>query len=146
MLERVSLRIGRPLALRESARVVIPTGTSMGLKDTNSVDLVTKALPGDDCSLVLFVIDDGTVLDEMQRYKLLLAKLTAYVNYVASPAFQNTNPGVGFPEVLVRVLCKTPPNEAMLDVQAVGAKGDVKNRLKVVFADEDTFMAGLKSG
>ena len=82
----------------------------------------------------------------MQRYKLLIAKLTAYVSYVASAEFRSANPGVGFGDVLVRVLCKSPPNDAMSDVQAIGAKGEVQKRLKVVFADYDGFMAALKSG
>jgi hypothetical protein len=118
----------------------------MGLKDTNSVDIVAKALPGDDCKVVLFAVDDGTIMDEVQRYKLLIAKLGSYVEYVASSEFQSANPGVGFGDVLVRVLCVTPPNQAMTDVQAVGAKGQAHNRLKVVFADYDSFRAGLKSG
>jgi hypothetical protein len=125
---------------------VIPTGTALGLKDTNSIDIVTKAMPGDICKLVLFVVDDGMITDELQRYKLLIEKLTAYVNYVASTEFRSTHPGVGFGDVLVRVLCKIPPNEAMSDVQAIGAKGDLQNRLKVVFADYDGFMAGPKAG
>jgi hypothetical protein len=119
-------------------------GGTLGLKDTNSVDIVTNALPGDDCKLVLFAVDDGTTTDELERYNLLIAKLTAYVNYVASHDFRSAHPGVGFGDVLVRVLCKTPPNDAMSAVQAIGAKGEVQNRLKVVFADYDRFMAALK--
>jgi hypothetical protein len=123
--------------------LVIPTGGILGLRDTDSVDIVTKALPGDDCKLVLFVLDDGSIGDELKRYTLLTSKLAAYVEYVASPEFRSAFPGVGFGDVLVRVVCKTPPNEAMSDVQAVGAKGEVLNRLKVVFADRDSYLASL---
>jgi hypothetical protein len=118
----------------------------LALQDTDSVDVVTRAFPGDDCKIVLFAIDDGTVSDEVQRYKLLIAKLTAYVKYVGSAEFRSENPGVGFGDVLVRVVCRTPPNDAMRHVQAIGAKGEAQNRLKVVFSNYDSFMASLKSG
>ena len=117
----------------------------MGLQDTGTVDIISKPLPGDPCRLVLYVVDDGSVTDEIQRYELLVDKLVNYVNYVAGPAFRESYPGIGFSDVLVRVLCKTPPNDAMGDVQAIGAKGDAANRLKVTFADYDGFMTGLGS-
>ena len=33
------------------------------------------SLPGDDRKLVLFVVDDGSVTDQLQRYNLLVSKL-----------------------------------------------------------------------
>ena len=66
----------------------------MGLKDTNIVDLVTKSLLGDDCKLVLFVMDDGSITDQVHRYRLLISKLTNYVKYVSSEDFQRDNPGI----------------------------------------------------
>ena len=61
-------------------------------------------LPGDDgYKLVLFAIDDGTVVDELQRYKLLIAKLTAYVSYVASAEFRSAHPDVDFGDGQTRV-------------------------------------------
>jgi hypothetical protein len=117
----------------------------MGLQDTDTVDIVAKALPGDPCKLILYVVDDGSITDEIRRYKLLIEKLTGYVNYVAGTEFRESHPGIGFSDVLVRVLCRRPPNDAMSEVQAVGAKGDAANRLKVAFADYDEFMAALKS-
>ena len=133
----------RPATERRS---VIALGAALGLEDTNSIDIVSNALPGDDCKIVLYAIDDGTTTDELRRYQLLIEKLRAYVDHVASAEFRSSHPNVGFGDVLVRVLCKTPPNDVMLDVQAVRPKGDAHNRLKVVFADLDSFLAALKSG
>jgi hypothetical protein len=117
----------------------------VGLKDVDSVDIVTKATPGDDCKLVLFAIDDGSVEDEGPRFELLLAKLTAYANYVASAKFRSSYPEIGFGDVLIRVLCKKPASQSMSNVQSVGLKGITEGRLRVVFADYDGFMATLKS-
>jgi hypothetical protein len=116
----------------------------VGLKDVDSVDIVTKAMPGDDCKLVLFAVDDGNIADEMLRYELLVAKLTAYANYVVSAEFRSTYPEIALNDVLVRVLCKKPASAAMSNVQSVGIKGDAKGRLRVVFADYDGFVAALK--
>jgi hypothetical protein len=102
-------------------------------------------MPGDDCKVVLWVIDDGTVTDELLRYKLLIEKLTGYVNYVASDGFRKENPDVEFGDVLVRVLCTRPPNDVMREVQGVGARADNQRRLRVVFDDYEQFMAALRS-
>lgn len=56
----------------------------MGLNNTSAIDLITEPFPGDDCKLVLFVVDDGSVTDQLQRYNLLVSKLTNYVNFVSS--------------------------------------------------------------
>ena len=118
----------------------------MGLKDTHIVDLVTRPLPGDTCKLVLFVVDDGSVEDPVRRYKLLIAKLTAYVTYVAGDDFRTQYPGLTHADVLVRVLCVTPPNDAMTDVQGIGARNNPDARLRVVFADYNQFFQSLKPG
>lgn len=116
----------------------------MGLDNTDAIDLITKPLPGDDCKLVLFVVDDGSITDQLQRYNLLVSKLTNYVNFVASEDFRRENPGIDHADVLIRVICTTPPNEAMLNVQAVGKKNDVAQRLRVLFVDRASFLADSK--
>ena len=93
---------------------------------------------------MLLVVDDGTVEDEIERYRLLIDKLMAYVEFVGSSGFRNEHPGIGFADVLVRVLCKVPANQAMQDMQAIGPKGDRRNRLRLVFEDYDGFVARLK--
>ena len=117
----------------------------VALSDTDKVDLVTKPLPGNDCKLVLYVVDEGGIADPLRRYQVLVQKLTAYVTYVGSDGFRRSNPGVGFPDVLVRVLHTTPPIEAMTDIQAVGAKGEAGQRCKVVFEDYNAFRGRLGS-
>ena len=116
----------------------------MGLKDSGIVDMITKPLPGDDCKLVLFVVDDGSIADQLQRYQLLKSKLLSYLNFVSSEKFQSEHPGINHADVLVRVVHTTPPNEAMLDVQAIGPKGDAAQRMRVVFVDRAEFLANMK--
>jgi hypothetical protein len=116
----------------------------MGLNNTNTIDLITKPFPGDDCKLVLFVVDDGSITDERQRYKLLVSKLTNYVNFVSSEDFRREHPGIDHADVLIRVICTTPPNEAMLNIQAVGKKNDGAQRPRVLFVDRASFLADSK--
>ena len=111
----------------------------MGLNNTNIIDLITKPFPGDNCKLVLLVVDDGTITDQLQRYSLLISKLTNYVNFVSSEDFRRKNPGIDHADVLIRVVYTTPPNEAMLNVQAVGKRNDAAQRLRVVFVDRASF-------
>lgn len=115
----------------------------MSLKDANSIDLITNPLPGDDCKLVLFIIDDGTTADELQRYQLLKSKLTAYLTYVEGDDFQSTYPGVGFADVLIRVLSVTPPNDAMSEMRAIGPAGEPAKRLRIEFEDYEDFRQRL---
>jgi len=109
-----------------------------------TIDIITKPLPGDDCKLVLLIVDDGTVEDEVERYRFLIDKLRAYLEFVGSAEFRNKHPGIGFADVLVRVLCKVPANQAMQDMQTIGPKGDSRNRLRLVFEDYDGFVDKLK--
>ena len=43
----------------------------MALSDTDKVDLVTDPLPGDDCKLVLYVVNEGRIADPLRRYRRL---------------------------------------------------------------------------
>ena len=113
----------------------------MGLENTTTIDLITKPFPGDGCDLVLYIVDSGSVSDEVERYKLLIDKLSSYVAYVASEEFSWSNQEVDPSKVIVRVLCRTEPNEAMLAVEAVRPRGDDSLRISVLFEDLDGFYA-----
>jgi hypothetical protein len=116
----------------------------MALSNTDTVDLVTKPLPGDACKVVLFVVDSEEPTDELQRYQLLIEKLTSYLNHAMSEQFLAEHPGVTPPDILIRVLCKAPPNQAMLNIQQIGAKGDPASRIPVVFEDYTEFLANMR--
>lgn len=117
----------------------------MALTDCDSIDLITKPLPGDEeCRLVLYVVDDGSVVDENERYRLLVVKLASYLQYVSSPGFASENPGVGLSDVLVRVLCKTPASDTMLDIKTISPKGDARIGVRVLFENYADFVGKLK--
>jgi hypothetical protein len=116
----------------------------LGLKETTTIDLITQPLPEDPCKLVLYVIDDGSVSDPTQRHKLLISKLACYMQFVLSEDCRLENPGIKLDDVLVRVLCKVPPNQLMREVQAVAAKNAPDGRLRVAFEDYDRFAKSLK--
>jgi hypothetical protein len=119
------------------------------LRDTDSIDIVSKPFPSDDCKLLLFVTDDGSVTDEIERYQLLTAKLSSYVRYVTDDEFLASHPGVRPADVVIRVICVRPANAAMLEVQAVAPRGegnDATRRVRVEHFGQAEFQARLEAG
>lgn len=121
----------------------------MSLRNPNSVDVVSKPFPGDDCKVLLFMMDDGSVVDEFERLQLHVAKLSGYVQYVADPRFVCSHPDVRPADVLIRVVCARPASDAMRQVQAVSLSGkgtDPTHCLRVEFLEHGEFEAQLKTG
>ena len=120
----------------------------MSLTTLDTIDLISRPLPGDNCKLVLFVTDGGSVTDEVERFSLLVAKLTNYLRWVASAQFRREHPGVAIDDVLVRVACARPPTPAMTDIQSLAWKGDdgaVVGRMRVEFFNHDDMRRVLRS-
>lgn len=111
----------------------------MGIENTETLDMMVGSLDGIKNGLDLIIIDAGSVSDEATRYGMLVDKLAAYVNFVMSDEFAHEYPHTRAAEVTIRVLCATPPNEAMLKVKAVYPHDDRVNRVRVVFEDVDDF-------
>jgi hypothetical protein len=121
----------------------------VSLRNSNTVDIVCKALPGDPGKLVLYVVDDGSIDDQLERYRLLISKLTTYVMYVADSNFTVKHPGVEARDVFIRVVCVVPPNEAMTEVQAIKqrtADHPAPWSLRVEFMAHDEFTRRLHAG
>ncbi len=109
----------------------------MGIENTETIDMMTKSLDGTPNGLDLMIIDAGSIQDEATRFNMLVDKLSAYVNFVLSAEFAQEYPKTAAKQVMIRVLCATPPNEAMLKVNAVYPSDDRTNRIRVVFEDVD---------
>src|SRR5262245_57891204 len=99
--------------------------------DSTTVDIISKAMPGSPFKVLLWIVDDGTVIDQVQRYELLIKKLKLYWIFVGTPQFRKDFPDTRSGDVQVRVVCKTPPTVAMSDIHAVGEKGE--DDMRVVF-------------
>lgn len=84
---------------------------SMGLSDTNSIDIVLDATRHAKCTLL--IVDGQAHTDQELRFNQFLSKLRGYVAYVISDQFAADHPGVEPNEVLIGVTCSTPPSEAM---------------------------------
>ncbi|HEX9938847.1 MAG TPA: hypothetical protein VGB15_17035 [Longimicrobium sp.] len=120
----------------------------MPLTSIDTIDIISQPLPGDLCKLLLFVSDGGTVADPVERFSLLVAKLTNYLRWVASPQFGREHPGVAIDDVLVRVICATPPTEQMENIQSLAWKGDdgaVIGRMRVEFMSRADMARRLKA-
>ena len=115
----------------------------MGIENIETVDMMTKSLDGIANGLDLIIIDAGSIQDEITRYAMLIDKLAAYVNFVMSNEFADEYPHTHAAQVLIRVLCATPPTEAMLKVSAVYPGDDKSQRIHVVFEDVDEFKRRL---
>jgi hypothetical protein len=121
----------------------------MPLQTADSIDIVCQPFPGDTCKLLLFITDDGSVSDELQRYQLLTAKLTTYIRYIVSQEFREKYPDIGPQDVIVRVICERPPNQAMTEIQSVaprGEGGDTTKRIRVQFFEQKEFKRRLTAG
>lgn len=110
----------------------------MSLLDHNSVDIVVRSphIEGFD----LIALDVGDIEDEVKRYNALIAKLSAYSHYVSSGQFCKDHPDAEGSAVRFCVLYKSPPNEAMMRVDAIKPRDNPSLRFSVIFqAQEDYF-------
>lgn len=112
----------------------------MTLEDPNQLDMALRANNG---QIVLLIVDAGETSDEQSRFDKFLAKLKTYTNYVMSDECRKENPGVTTKDVLIYVMCATPPTEAMKLVQNVGPSGDRVNRIQVRFTTKDRLVEDL---
>jgi hypothetical protein len=97
----------------------------MALQNLETIDMVVKSLEDIPNGMELYIVDNGGIDDEIERYKLLTRKLATYLNFVVSEAFVDENPNTKISDIVIRVLCQRPPNEAMLEVKAVMPKNDL---------------------
>jgi hypothetical protein len=114
----------------------------MALQDVDVVDIVAKSLENIPNGLELYIVDNHHTNNEIERYKLLTDKLGAYVHFIASDEFKIKNPNTQASDVVIRVLCQSPPNEAMLEIISVMPHGDNTNRVQVIFENLEEFLSG----
>lgn len=128
----------RPLRL---ISYVVHTNT-MSLQDAETIDIIAHSLEDVPNGIELYIVDDGTISDEVERYTALTRKLGTYIGFVIGDEFFQAYPNTRTDDVLIRVLCKRPPNSAMLEMKAVTPRGDRLNRVPVVFEDMQIFLTG----
>jgi hypothetical protein len=114
----------------------------MALQSVDTIDIVANSLEDIPNGLELYIVDSGGTKNEIERYTLLTDKLSTYVYYITSDDFKNKNPNTQTSNVVIRVLCQHPPNEAMLEITAVMPHGDSANRVQVVYENLEEFLSG----
>lgn len=102
----------------------------MTLEESYRIDIVTKT---DEGKISLVITDAGLTTDPQERFAKLIAKLKAYVGYVMGKSFQDDHPGMSTQDVMIVVMCKTPPTEQMQEITQVTPSGDPHNSIPVVF-------------
>ncbi|MFD3166940.1 hypothetical protein [Herpetosiphon sp. NSE202] len=107
----------------------------MTLEDPTRIDIVAGSLDPARPGLDLWVVDTGSISDDSLRYRLLIAKVLIYANYIASPMFTVQHPKIKRADVLVRVVCLTPPTKLMRDVTGIVSWFDQSLRVPVVVED-----------
>ena len=104
----------------------------MTLSQTSVIDFVVKSKQTGGFDLL--IIDGGEYADEMQRYNLLLEKLSTYAEYVVSGQFAKEQPESAGKELrLCFIWDELPPNESMKRVEAIKPPNDPTVRFPVVF-------------
>jgi len=110
----------------------------MSLHDKETIDIILQNPQTGTVDLVVY--DDGSIKDELQRYNLVIDKATAYLNYVASGQLIEQHPENGGKPVRCCVVCRRPPNEAMLRIHGVKDRQDPNIRLDVIVVKESDYL------
>lgn len=107
----------------------------MTLEDPTRIDIVAGSLDPARPGLDLWVVDTGSISDDSLRYRLLIAKVLIYANYIASPMFTVQHPNIKRSDVLIRVVCLTAPTKTMRDVTGIVSWFDQTLRVPVLVED-----------
>ena len=110
----------------------------MALTDPGEVDLIVKNPVTGGYDLIVF--DDGSVNEEVQRYNLVVDKLTTYLNFVASGQFLEAYPDAKGLPVRCCVVCTYLPNDAMSRLEGLNDRKDPAVRLPVVVLTQDEYL------
>ena len=126
----------------------------MGLRESNSIDIIIHPLPNETepCKIIFIIVDGSADLSDAERFTLLVRKVSAYAGYTLSPEFREQHPGLTPGDVLIRVLTVTLPTQQMLGLHGVRAREPGQDPssdapfLRVSYADYHEFMRTLQSG
>ncbi len=113
----------------------------MSLKELSAVDIIVKSPHTGGYDLI--VVDSGDTDDETERYTLLVEKLTNYASFVAAGDLVKSCPDAEGQTVRFCVVCQAPPNNAMLQVQAISPSSDPTARFPVLVATKDDYLKSI---
>ena len=110
----------------------------MSLRNTDSIDIIVQNPHGEGYDLIVF--DAGDIDDEIERYTLLVEKLSAYANYVCGGQLAEEQPDAEPSKVRFVVISDEPPNQAMLQIQAMKPRELPDMRFPVVFTTKEGYL------
>lgn len=117
----------------------------MGLRETDQVDILAPSQEGIENGIELYIFDGGDIEDESERYHLLTRKLTAYATFIASDEFARQYPNTKPADILIRVVCFTPPNDAMQQVTSLYHRDDPSQQIRIIYQDTDSYSRLVQS-
>ncbi|ABC30321.1 hypothetical protein HCH_03579 [Hahella chejuensis KCTC 2396] len=110
----------------------------MSLKNTDLIDVIAQSPHFDGYDII--AVDSGDIVDEIERYNLMIKKLSSYMEYIASGQVLENNPDMEGKNFRLCVLCKTEPNEAMLQVEALKTRTEPSFRFPVLVTTQQAYL------
>jgi len=110
----------------------------MSLHDEQTIDIILQNPQTGTVDLILY--DDGAITDELKRYNLVIDKATAYLSFVASGQLVEQHPDSAGKPVRCCVVCRRPPNEAMVRLEGVKDRNDANIHLDVIVVNESDYL------
>jgi hypothetical protein len=111
----------------------------MSLQTTDTIDVIVKSPHIDGYDLI--AVDAGEITDQIERYNLMIDKLTTYMNYVTSDEFFSEYPDAAEKGIRLCVLCTEEPNEAMKNVEALKTRNEPIQRFEVLVTTQKNYLA-----
>lgn len=111
----------------------------MSLLQTTKLDIIVDSPHHDGYDFIMY--DAGEIEDEVERFYLFLEKAKSYLNFIANKSFEKEYPHAKEKDVRICVIYSTPPNKAMLQVNAIRAHNSDEFRIPVIFQTKAEYMA-----
>ncbi|MBK1880693.1 DUF6572 domain-containing protein [Pelagicoccus mobilis] len=110
----------------------------MGFESTEKIDVVARSPHTEGYDLI--AVDSDQIKDETRRYRLMIEKLSSYAGYVESGQFYEDTPDAHGKEIRFCIIHKSPPNEAMEQVEAIKPRNSPDLRFPVLFYTQEEYM------
>jgi hypothetical protein len=103
----------------------------MSLRDTDQIDVIVDSPHTDGFDLL--IVESGDIDDPIERYVLMVEKLSNYAQYVLGGQLFEHSPEAEGKTIRFCVISTTEPNEAMRKVDTIKSREDPSVRFPVVF-------------
>ena len=102
----------------------------MTLEEPNKIDIIGKTKEG---KIFLAIVEAELTADQDERFQKLITKIKTYANYIMGDDFKKKYPNTKPKDVVIKVVCNNEPSDQMKQIENIGPKGDIENRISVVY-------------